>query len=238
MNQSAARSRCLAVAGGATGLLAALAAFLAPDLDAAVAHARAGGLAAEPFEELLVAGCAVAALLAASWLWAVTCLVAVRAARGHGETTRAVPIALRRLVLVACGAALAGAGSVPAGAAPGAAGGIAGLPLPDRATGAASSTTSAVAATPVVRPSRAGRAAATALTPDADVLVVRPGDTLWQIAVRHLPPGAGAAEVTGCWQRIHELNRAVIGDDPDLIHPGQRLRLPHRWPGPTERKQP
>ena len=27
--------------------------------------------------------------------------------------------------------------------------------------------------------------------------------------------------------RLYELNRAVIGDDPDLIRPGQRLRLPH-----------
>ena len=41
-----------------------------------------------------------------------------------------------------------------------------------------------------------------------------------------LPPGAGPARVTACWHRIHELNRDVIGDDPDLIQPGQRLRLP------------
>jgi nucleoid-associated protein YgaU len=70
------------------------------------------------------------------------------------------------------------------------------------------------------------------------VVVVEPGDTLWRIALRHLPPGAGAAEVMGACSRIHELNRDVIGDDPDLIHPGQRLRLPPRWPAPSERKQP
>ena len=37
---------------------------------------------------------------------------------------------------------------------------------------------------------------------------------------------ATAADITACWQRIHRLNRAVIGPDPDLILPTQRLRLP------------
>jgi nucleoid-associated protein YgaU len=63
---------------------------------------------------------------------------------------------------------------------------------------------------------------------DAGLVVVRPGDTLWDLAVRHLPPGADAGAVTACWHRIHELNRAVIGGDPDLILPGQQLRLPRR----------
>ncbi|MEW2511521.1 transglycosylase family protein [Streptomyces sp. NPDC046870] len=44
---------------------------------------------------------------------------------------------------------------------------------------------------------------------------VRQGDTLSTIATRH-----GTT-----WQRIYAANRAVIGDDPNLIVPGQRLAL-------------
>ncbi|WP_225822200.1 transglycosylase family protein [Streptomyces naphthomycinicus] len=44
---------------------------------------------------------------------------------------------------------------------------------------------------------------------------VREGDTLSVIAARH-----GTT-----WQRIYSANKAVIGDDPDLIVPGQRLAL-------------
>ncbi|MFF9279883.1 transglycosylase family protein [Streptomyces griseosporeus] len=44
---------------------------------------------------------------------------------------------------------------------------------------------------------------------------VREGDTLSTIAARH-----GTS-----WQRIYAANRAVIGGDPDLIVPGQRLEL-------------
>ncbi|MGW5497909.1 transglycosylase family protein [Streptomyces olivaceoviridis] len=44
---------------------------------------------------------------------------------------------------------------------------------------------------------------------------VRQGDTLSTIAARH-----GTT-----WQRIYAANKAVIGDDPNLIVPGQRLAL-------------
>ncbi|GAA1122446.1 LysM domain-containing protein [Kitasatospora arboriphila] len=40
---------------------------------------------------------------------------------------------------------------------------------------------------------------------------------------------AGIAEaqgVSGGWQALHELNRDLIGGDPDLVVPGQVLRLP------------
>ena len=44
---------------------------------------------------------------------------------------------------------------------------------------------------------------------------VREGDTLSRIAERH-----GTT-----WQRLYAANEAVIGDDPNLIVPGQRLAL-------------
>ncbi|MEN3584241.1 peptidoglycan DD-metalloendopeptidase family protein [Streptomyces sp. ZYX-F-203] len=43
------------------------------------------------------------------------------------------------------------------------------------------------------------------------------GDTLSGIA--------GSREVRGGWQRLYAANRAIVGEDPDRILPGQRLRL-------------
>jgi nucleoid-associated protein YgaU len=55
---------------------------------------------------------------------------------------------------------------------------------------------------------------------------VRPGDSLWTIAEAHLPPGSGAPSIAEAWPRWWQANRHVIGDDPGLILPGQRLRAP------------
>ncbi len=57
-------------------------------------------------------------------------------------------------------------------------------------------------------------------------VVVRRGDTLWDIAARHLGPGASPAAVSAEWPRWYAANRHVIGPDADLLHPGQRLRPP------------
>ncbi|NLJ55303.1 MAG: LysM peptidoglycan-binding domain-containing protein [Intrasporangiaceae bacterium] len=57
-------------------------------------------------------------------------------------------------------------------------------------------------------------------------VTVRRGDTLWDLAAAHLPPGATDAEIATEWQRWHAANRAVIGPDPDLILPGQILTIP------------
>lgn len=58
------------------------------------------------------------------------------------------------------------------------------------------------------------------------VVVVRRGDTLWDIAARHLGPTATVEETAAAWPRWYEANRTVIGPDPDLILPGQRLVPP------------
>ena len=60
---------------------------------------------------------------------------------------------------------------------------------------------------------------------DEDV-VVRRGDTLWSIAARFLGPAATAEEVAREWPRWHAANRHALGDDPDLIQPGQVLHPP------------
>jgi nucleoid-associated protein YgaU len=47
---------------------------------------------------------------------------------------------------------------------------------------------------------------------------VQPGDTLSEIAAKFHTPGG--------WEAIFSLNRDVIGPNPDLIVPGQVLKLP------------
>ncbi|GAA2385083.1 resuscitation-promoting factor protein RpfC [Streptomyces glaucosporus] len=46
---------------------------------------------------------------------------------------------------------------------------------------------------------------------------VQPGDSLSAIALEH--------DVRGGWTELYETNREVVGDDPDLILPGQELAL-------------
>jgi nucleoid-associated protein YgaU len=53
---------------------------------------------------------------------------------------------------------------------------------------------------------------------DEGELEVRRGDTLWELSARHL--GAPHA-----WPQLHGANRDAVRD-PDLIYPGQRLRVP------------
>ncbi|MFD4375097.1 transglycosylase family protein [Streptomyces sp. NPDC059202] len=50
-----------------------------------------------------------------------------------------------------------------------------------------------------------------------EMYTVTPGDSLSAIARDE--------RVRGGWQRLYEINRKVVGDDPDLIRPGQRLTL-------------
>jgi hypothetical protein len=61
---------------------------------------------------------------------------------------------------------------------------------------------------------------------DSPPVVVRRGDTLWAIAARHLGPGATDAEIAEQWPRWWQANRGRIGDDPDLLLPGQVLVAP------------
>jgi hypothetical protein len=57
-------------------------------------------------------------------------------------------------------------------------------------------------------------------------VVVQPGDTLWQLATNRLRPSPAGGEVAELVERFHRRNRELIGPDPDLIRPGQRLVVP------------
>lgn len=208
--------RCAGVWLLATAALLALAAWLLP--------ARSTSTAG--FDAALVRLCELVLLGCGAWLWLATGVVAVDAARGRTRARAGVPVWLRRALLGACGVALVGSLAAPAHAqadSPQAAGDrsgagslVAGLPLPDRAT----------AARLVGR--LLAREAARQRAGTEEEVVVGPGDTLWSLAADDLPPGATDAAISRHWQRIYRANRALIGPDPDLILPDQRLRLPRR----------
>ncbi|GAA1791202.1 hypothetical protein GCM10009795_041110 [Nocardioides hankookensis] len=190
--------RCLAVAAVATLGCGLLVAWL-------LSTALAPGAAT--FEAALVRLCAALGVVAAAWLWLVVVLTVLDALRGRGRAAGAATAPVRRVVLAACGVALVGGlatgtahatpGRLHEDRVAGSAAVLAGLPLPERA--------------PAPAPDR--------------TVVVAPGDSLWSIAARTLGPGASAAEIDAGWRRLYDLNRDVIGPDPDVIHPAQRLEV-------------
>ena len=54
---------------------------------------------------------------------------------------------------------------------------------------------------------------------EGETYTVQKGDTLSKIAKHHL----GDANA---WRKIYDANKAVIGDNPDKIFPGQKLKIP------------
>ena len=62
--------------------------------------------------------------------------------------------------------------------------------------------------------------------------VVVAGDCLWDIAARLIGSGASNAAIDRGWRAIYAANRAAIGDDPGLIHPGLVLTIPALDPTP------
>lgn len=187
-----------------------------------IAVGEAVGLLRAPgpdFAALLVQLCAPVAVVALTALWLLTTDVAWQVFRGPSQAHgRRHTGPLRSLLLAACGVAVLSGTTTAAAFAhegPGApltAELLDGLPLPDRATGEG--------------PHHRVHHQATA---DGSTSVrVRPGDSLWLLAARALGPGASEADVASYSQRIHAANVAVIGPDPDLLHPDQHLHLPPR----------
>lgn len=75
------------------------------------------------------------------------------------------------------------------------------------------------AAPPVSPTHAAGTNDSLKTAPAQDTYTVQSGDSLSKIAKNHY----GDA---GDWKRIYEANKTLIGANPDLIHPGQRLVIP------------
>lgn len=73
------------------------------------------------------------------------------------------------------------------------------------------------------------RTAEAADDPGAETWIVEAGDHLWAIAAETVADRTGHTDdesVGAYWQRLIEANRHIVGDDPDLIHPGQVIELP------------
>jgi len=193
------------------------------------------------FEDLLALAAAVGAWCVLGWLTAGLLLAVLAGLRGPASplgrwTALLTPYAVRRMAAALLGLGLvaapmamalpAQAGTAVVAAAqparPGGSSPIAALErwTPDRPAALAPEGPRRAPAPPLLvtapHPERA-------VTED---VVVRGGDTLWDIAARALGPEAAAADIAASWPRWHAANRSTIGPDPDLIRPGQLLRPP------------
>jgi hypothetical protein len=225
---------CSAVSG-----LTVLTATLCREPLRAVAEHLAGDHSGSrmPLETMVAAVAAAGLAACTAWLALTTTAAVVEILTGLGcSAVRSLtPEAVRRLAVLCCGLALSGGGGLGAAAqesaagAPGAVGRPAqgasgeavvldGLLLPDRATGAAPTARERFSAALSARP---------------PAYRVRTGDSLWSIAERLLPPRAEAARVDHTWRTIYRTNRAEVGPDPDLLHPGTTLLLPRMLPRPS-----
>jgi hypothetical protein len=232
---SAMQHARVAVGVGLTGVLAAaLAAGCVALVDAAVETGRGLWQRRDDlaFDDLVLTGALGALALAAGWLCAGLTVCAVgEAVPGADRLVRRIsrrmtPAVCRRVVAACCGAATVAGPAVavpaaglesgqpdrrPAGCLARVCGPPLGvLPLPDRPMPG------------VLLPDRSARRS---LPP---TVRVRPGDTLWSITAERLPRAAPDADIAAAWPRWHHTNRARIGPDPHLIHPGTRLRPPPR----------
>ncbi|WP_299165975.1 LysM peptidoglycan-binding domain-containing protein [uncultured Arthrobacter sp.] len=57
-------------------------------------------------------------------------------------------------------------------------------------------------------------------------VVVQPGDSLWTITARYLGPAASDAQVAETWPQWYAANKDVIGENAQLLQPGQALHPP------------
>jgi hypothetical protein len=184
--------------------------------------------AGEPAVGEIVLGCAWLAWALVSYLTlsvAAAALAHLTSAIGPlgGALNRLAPHCLRRLVDTAITVGLAAAvlGASTATVLPRAAG----------ATPAVSTTTphSTASAGDLDWPGLAD----TVRRPRPDVglvngsrVLVQPGDSLWSIAARHLGSSADGPAITAAWHEWYAANRQVVGNNPNLIYPGQRLTAP------------
>jgi LysM domain len=60
-------------------------------------------------------------------------------------------------------------------------------------------------------------------------VTVRAGDSLWSLSAARLGPFASDVDIALDWPRLYQANRDVIGANPNLLRPGQILKIP---PGP------
>lgn len=163
------------------------------------------------FQSALLAVATWSLRLTLGWLLVQAALTLIDLRRNSDLARRSgCPEWWRNLVVIGCtglGVALIAA---PAGADPGDQISLTGLPLPDRIL----DPQSPVAAPPAPRRTTVAKS----------TYLVRPGVSLWQIAADRVPSG-DPAKIAALSRALYRWNRAAIGPNPDLIHPGMHLRL-------------
>ncbi|HEX4018738.1 MAG TPA: hypothetical protein VHX15_18525 [Frankiaceae bacterium] len=198
-----------------------------------------------------LAGCAAWSI--AAWLALVT-LLTVLASGAHGVGRAAgrvaellTPRIARGLLEALLGVALSVAGASPALAAGGSSAvttgaqpSLAPVPLPvvaapelpplldlDRPDVKPPTPPSRAASPPSPAPTKQPPTAQQPPTKQlAQMYRVRPGDTLWGLAVDRLPAGSSAQQITRDWQAWYLANRRQIGPDPGLVLVGENLVIP------------
>ncbi len=196
-------------------------------------------------EELLGIAASTAGMVLVGWWAAALALALVSESLRRGGLERAAlvtgglsPQFMKRLASAVLGLQLVVGGSAPAFALPLTAGPAASSPMVLAADQVASSAADLPAIEPQWKPlpgpvdngpllrGELRRSPAPSSRPVPVVIEVGPGDSLWTIAARQLGPFATDVEIAQAWPRWHHENRQVIGDNPDLLLPGQLLRVP------------
>ena len=236
------RPRTASAALGVLWLSLLAASGLTAGIGARLHTVLTGGLAGAGVDRLVETGVLVVGLTLAGWL-ALSVVVATTCATGRaaGVTWRAgerlvarcAPDLVRRTLVLAVGAGIGlSAATGATAAAPGdldlgwaaTAATATAAPVVADATSPAAGTAPAIAMTVSSDASASATPAEPAARPDT--VVVAPGDTLWHIAQRALPGDAGATDIASAWPAWYANNAEVIGDDPDLLQPGQVLHAP------------
>lgn len=186
---------------------------------------RPGTSAGLGLDGATVAAASWAAWAVAGYLLLAAAVAGAQALRGSGGSRRRLPgagavsTAVERwigLTAAALATAAVSSATVPA---------MAAGPGPAPSPSATASLPSATASLPSLDWTQAGPA--TDLPASAGrAVMVKPGDCLWSIAAAELGDAATTVEIAWRWPQWWSANRALVGADPDLIRPGQRLTPP------------
>lgn len=193
-----------------------------------------GRLAGTPVDEAIATVAGFAAELCFAYVALSAVLVGLARLPGlagrlaGGLAVRVTPVLLRRALETTLGVTVATASVAASGPA------LAAGPTSTRPPAVLATSTAPPPSPPALpsldRPANPAPPPAPAPVPvraSADVaVVVHRGDCLWRIAARHLSADATDAQIAAAWPQWYAANRDVIGPDPDLLLPGQRLRSP------------